>query len=128
MQLACAKVGSNSNLIVAVVIRDVVMTCTYTAQHKAYGMARRGAGLTLTHRAHGHINTSSLVAPLSRQLTRQENRGMQVRSRDASLTRPFLPCEGCGLRDYIPFMHKSLQNYNDFVWTVTRLNRDMNNS
>ena len=29
---------------------------------------------------------------------------------------------------YIPFVHKSLQNYNDFVWTVTRLNRDMNNS
>ena len=27
-----------------------------------------------------------------------------------------------------PFVHKSLQNYNDFVWTVTRLNRDMNNS
>ena len=33
------------------------------------------------------------------------------------------------LRDhYIPFVHKSLQNYNDFVWTVTRLNRDMNYS
>ena len=29
---------------------------------------------------------------------------------------------------FIPFVHKSLQNYNDFVWTVTRLNRDMNNS
>ena len=28
----------------------------------------------------------------------------------------------------IPFVHKSLQNYNDFVWTVTWLNRDMNNS
>ena len=27
------------------------------------------------------------------------------------------------------FVHKSLQkNYNDFVWTVTRLNRDMNYS
>ena len=29
---------------------------------------------------------------------------------------------------YIPFVHKSLQNYNDFVWTVTRLNRYMNYS
>ena len=29
---------------------------------------------------------------------------------------------------YIPFVHKSLQNYNDFVWTVTRLNGDMNYS
>ena len=29
---------------------------------------------------------------------------------------------------YIPFGHKLLQIYNDFVWTVSRLNRDMNNS
>ena len=27
-----------------------------------------------------------------------------------------------------PFGHKLLQIYNDFVWTVSRLNRDMNNS
>ena len=27
-----------------------------------------------------------------------------------------------------PFVHKSLQNYNDIVWTVTQLNRDMNYS
>ena len=27
-----------------------------------------------------------------------------------------------------PFGHKSLQIYNDFVLTVSRLNRDMNNS
>ena len=27
-----------------------------------------------------------------------------------------------------PFSHKLLQIYNDFVWTVSRLNRDMNNS
>ena len=27
-----------------------------------------------------------------------------------------------------PFVHKSLQNYNDFVWTVTQLNRYMNYS
>ena len=33
VRLACAKVGANSNLIVAAVIRDVVMTCTYTARH-----------------------------------------------------------------------------------------------
>ena len=29
---------------------------------------------------------------------------------------------------YIPLVHKSLQNYNGFVWTVTRLNGDMNYS
>ena len=28
----------------------------------------------------------------------------------------------------IPFVHKSLQYYNDFVWTVTRLNGYMNYS
>ena len=27
-----------------------------------------------------------------------------------------------------PFVHKSLQNYNNFVWTVTRLNGNMNYS
>ena len=27
-----------------------------------------------------------------------------------------------------PFGHKLLQIYNNFVWTVSRLNRDMNNS
>ena len=35
---------------------------------------------------------------------------------------------GRSLVTLIPFVHKSLQNYNDFVRTVTRLNRDMNNS
>ena len=66
MQLACAKVGANSNLIVAAVVRDVVMTCTYTARHMRiiyiciwHDPARRW----LDDRAHGHINTSSLVAP-----------------------------------------------------------------
>ncbi len=29
---------------------------------------------------------------------------------------------------YNPFGHKLLQIYNDFVWTVSRLNRDMNKS
>ena len=29
---------------------------------------------------------------------------------------------------FIPFGHKLLQVYNDFVWTVSWLNRDMNNS
>ena len=29
---------------------------------------------------------------------------------------------------YIPFVHKSLQNYNDFELVVTRLNGDMNHS
>ena len=88
VQLACAKVGANSNLIVAAVIRDVVMKCTYTVRHTCIAHM---AGYALAHRAHGHINTSSLVAPTCRRLTRQENRGMQVRRRDASLTRPFLP-------------------------------------
>ena len=32
VQLACAKVGANSNLIVVAVIPDVVMTYTYTAR------------------------------------------------------------------------------------------------
>ena len=35
MQLACAKVGANSNLIVAAVIRDV-MTCQRSIKHMAW--------------------------------------------------------------------------------------------
>ena len=86
VQLACAKVGANSNLIVAAIIRDVVMTCTYTARHMriiyiyAYGTARRGAGLTLAHSAIALMDTSIRYHwshPLSWRLTRQENRGMQ---------------------------------------------------
>ena len=55
----------------------------------------------------------------------------------SKFTRPFSLAEGGGVwaRDYAcvdvdlnPFGHKSLQIYNDFVWTVSRLNIYMNNS
>ena len=98
VQLACAKVGANSNLIVAAVIRDV-MTRTYTAWRSIcasdhnintciwHGPARRIVLVDTSIRHHWSH-------PLSWRLTRQENRGMQVRSRDASLTRPFLRVKG----------------------------------
>ena len=69
-------------------------TCAICIWH---GPARRGHK-TLAHCAQ-NMDTSirhHWSHPLSWRLTRQENRGMQVRSRDASLslTRPFLRVKG----------------------------------